>query len=134
MDEKTESPHNKKHTAADREPAEDREIIVSCGWCGGFGEAVLAPPEYTNIRFFEDLPVFVTDPRIRDYIRNFTPTMDPATPVPQRIRVKGRIRLAKKTDRNASIRGAPLETFWDAGIERLDHIMFWDRPAQEKES
>ena len=131
MVEKTASPETKKYPATDREAAGDREIIVSCGWCGGFGEAVLAPPEFTNIQFFQDLPVFVTDPRIRDYARNAIPIVDSATPVPQRIRVQGRIRLVKKTGCNESIRGAPLQTFWDAGIERLDYIGLWDDQTNE---
>lgn len=133
MVEKTASPEHKIQAAADREPAGDREIIVSYGWCGGFGEAVLAPPEFITIQFFQDLPVFVTDPRIRDYALNPLPARDPATPVPQRIRVQGSIRLVKKTEPNESIRGAPLQTFWDAGIERLDYIGFWDGCIQEKE-
>lgn len=114
------------------QPAEDTEITVSIGWCGGMGEAVLAPPAYTDIRFFRNLPVFVTGSRIGDSVREYrerrmrdTGSLSSASiPAPARIRIRGCIRLVKRTERNTSIPGAPLQSFWDARIERLDGLEF----------
>jgi hypothetical protein len=120
MVEKYFSPQNEKTSDA------DTNIIVSYGWCGGMGEAVLGPPEFSGIQFFEELPVFVTDSRIRNFVQNIIQSGDSIPSVPQRIRIKGCIRLVKKTARNESVWGAPLQTFWNAEIERLDQIEFWD--------
>jgi hypothetical protein len=98
-----------------------RELVVSFGWCGGMGEAVLAPPHYSSIQFVEGLPVFMTDGRIREYVLGLISPAEFA-PAPVRLRITGEFRLAKKTGQNDSIPGSPSETYWDAEILHLDSI------------
>lgn len=104
-----------------REFSGSREIIVSFGWCGGMGEAVLGPPDYSSIQFIEGLPVFMTDGRIREHVLDLIGSAE-SVPAPARLRITGEFRLTKETGRNDSIPGSPSETYWLVEIIRLDSI------------
>jgi hypothetical protein len=104
------------------EPARDTVIVVSIGWCGGMGEAVLEPPEYTSVHYFKGLPVFISDTRIRIFAESITGNGGPL----KRIQVKGLIRLVRKTGFNPSVPGRSLQSYWSAEIGRLDQIQVWD--------
>jgi len=109
----------------------EANIIVSNGWCGGLGEAVLQPPDFNSITFYKEMPVFIDSEFVRRYIDALVQKYiegggDPAGPmdgiIPRRIQIRGLFRLVKRTRPCPSIKGQSLKTYWTAKIERLDSL------------
>jgi hypothetical protein len=124
----------------EKEPVQDTVIVVSVGWCGGMGEAVLKPPDFTSIAYHEDLPIFIEPDVIQDFVeQHFVQSDNRTGPLPHehgplRILIKGLIRLVRKTEACPSVPGQPLTTFWEAEIERLDRMEIFYGPGEEETS
>ncbi len=94
---------------------QDAVFLVSIGWAGGMGEAVLKPETWT-IRFFDDLPIFMDSEVVRNLVEGQLPEHWSGN---LGIRIGARIKLVKKTAGNPSIPGAPKELFWQVQILEL---------------
>ena len=82
-------------------------FTVSTGWCGGHGDAVL--DEDQCVRTLDGLPIFLDDDAWQMIVEKIDLTGTwLGSPV---IHVSGRVRLERRTRRNASIPGAPKEQY-----------------------
>lgn len=97
------------------ETPQDAVFLVSIGWTGGMGEAVLDPETWT-IRFYEGLPVFVDSEVVRDLVKGKLPRKSSGN---LGVRIAARVRLTKKKEKNPSIPGSPKQSFWQVRILEL---------------
>jgi hypothetical protein len=94
---------------------QDAVLLVSFGWMGGMGEAVLDPAT-GGIRFFGGLPIFIDS----EQVRRIAEESLPETCIGElRVLISANIQLVRKTGRNPSIRGAPEQEYWEVRINKL---------------
>jgi hypothetical protein len=93
-------------------------FLVSYGWVGGFGEAVLDGAT-GGIRFFGDLPIFVDSDQVQKLIEGMLPESCTGS---LRVLLSADIQLVRKTGRNPSIPGAPPQTYWEVRIDKLREV------------
>jgi len=94
---------------------QDAVLLVSFGWMGGMGEAVLDGVT-GGIRFFGELPIFMDSEQVRQIAGDNLPE----TCVGElRVLISANIQLVRKTGRNPSIRGAPEQDYWEVRINKL---------------
>jgi len=94
---------------------QDAVLLVSLGWMGGMGEAVLDPAT-GGIRFFGELPIFVDSEQVR---RIAAESLPESCVGELRVLISANIRLVRTTARNPSIRAAPEQDYWEVRIDEL---------------
>jgi hypothetical protein len=97
---------------------QDAVLLVSFGWTGGMGEAVLDPAT-GGIRFFGELPIFVDSEQVRRIAEESLPESCIGE---LRVLISANIQLVRKTGRNPSIRGAPEQDYWEVRINELRDV------------
>jgi hypothetical protein len=100
------------------ERPQEAVFLVSYGWAGGFGEAVLDGAT-GGIRFFRDLPIFVDSGQVQRLVEGKLPESCTGS---LRVLLSADIRLVRKTGRNPSIRAAPRQTYWEVRIDNLREV------------
>jgi hypothetical protein len=93
-------------------------FLVSYGWVGGFGEAVLDGAT-GGIRFFRDLPIFVDSDQVQKLVGGMLPESCTGS---LRVLLSADVQLVRKTGRSPSIPGAPLQEYWGVRIDRLREV------------
>ena len=94
---------------------QDAVLLVSFGWMGGMGEAVLDGVT-GGIRFFGELPIFIDSEQVR---RIAAENLPESCIGELRVLISANIQLVRKTGRNPSIRGAPEQDYWEVRINKL---------------